>query len=118
MEQTRSYCLFGKRDLDGFLWIAPVTNNRLGDALNIEFVHEQLFFIEGDRVFKNIGYSEKGKLFSEEEFGKPINTLEDISKNGYWLVLALVCPAWAFDFWPDPRSVILSCTAATKSLRI
>ncbi len=95
MEQTQPYCQFGKRYLDGFSWIAPVTNNRLGDALNIEFVHEHLFFIEGDRVFKNIGYSEKGKRFSEEEFGKPINNLEDISKNGYWLVGRKFHPAAA-----------------------
>lgn len=86
MDTPIQYCQFGKRFLDGFSWIAPVTNNRLGDALNIEFVHEQLFFIEGERVLKNIGYSEKGKRFSEEEYGKPIRTLEDLEKNGYWLV--------------------------------
>ncbi len=80
------YCQFGKRFLDGFSWIAPVTNNRLGDALNIEFVHEQLFTIEGDKVIDNVGYSEKGKRFSEEEFGKTIHTLEDLAANGYWLV--------------------------------
>jgi len=80
------YCQFAKRFLDGFSWIAPVTNNRLGDALNIEFVHEQLFFIEGEAVTRNIGYSEKGKRFSEEDFGKPIHSLNDLSKNGYWLV--------------------------------
>ncbi len=82
----QQYCQFGKRFLDGFSWIAPVTNNRLGDALNIEFVHEQLFFIEGDKVLDDIGYSEKGKRFSEAEFGKPIRSLEDLRKNGYWLV--------------------------------
>lgn len=81
-----SYCQFGKRFLDGFSWIAPVTNNRLGDALNIEFVHEQLFFIEGERVTENIGYGEKGKRFREEDYGKPINTIEDLRRNGYWLV--------------------------------
>lgn len=86
MEEPLKYCRFGKRFLDGFSWIAPVTNNRLGDALNIEFVHEQLFFIEGEQVVKNIGYSEKGKRFSEEDYGKPIRTLSDLSKNGYWLV--------------------------------
>lgn len=80
------YCQFGKRFLDGFSWLAPVTNNRLGDALNIEFVHEQLFFIEGDRVTDDIGYSEKGKRFSESEFGKPIRSLADLDRNGYWLV--------------------------------
>ncbi len=86
MEEPVKYCQFGKRFLDGFSWIAPVTNNRLGDALNIEFVHEQLFFIEGEQVVKNIGYSEKGKRFSEDDYGKPIRTLSDLEKNGYWLV--------------------------------
>jgi uncharacterized membrane protein HdeD (DUF308 family) len=80
------YCQFGKRFLDGFGWIAPVTNNRLGDALNIEFVHEHLFLIEGDRVLKNIGYGEKSQRFSEEDYGKPLHALEDLAKNGYWLV--------------------------------
>ncbi len=80
------YCQFGKRFLDGFGWIAPVMNNRLGDALNIEFVHEHLFLIEGDQVIKNIGYGEKGQRFSEEDFGKPLHSLEDLEKNGYWLI--------------------------------
>jgi uncharacterized membrane protein HdeD (DUF308 family) len=83
---SEPYCQFGKRFLDGFSWLAPVTNNRLGDALNIEFVHEQLFFIEGDRVTDDVGYSEKGKRFSESEFGKPIRNLADLDRNGYWLV--------------------------------
>jgi uncharacterized membrane protein HdeD (DUF308 family) len=95
VEPDQPYCQFGKRFLDGFSWIAPVTNNRLGDALNIEFVHEHLFFIEGDRVSRNIGYSEKGQRFSEEEYGKPINTLDDIAKNGYWLVGRKYHPAAA-----------------------
>jgi uncharacterized membrane protein HdeD (DUF308 family) len=80
------YCQFGKRVLDGFGWIAPVTNNRLGDALNIEFVHQHLFFIEGDKVLRNIGYGEKSKRFSEEDYGKSLQTLDDLEKNGYWLV--------------------------------
>ena len=80
------YCQFGKRILDGFGWIAPVTNNRLGDALNIEFVHEHLFLIEGDRVLKNIGYGDKSQRFSEEDFGKPLLALPDLERNGYWLV--------------------------------
>ena len=80
------YCQFAKRYLDGFSWLAPLTNNRLGDALNIEFVHEHVFLIEGDRVLKNVGYSEKGTRFSEEEFGKAIPTLEAMRANGYWLV--------------------------------
>jgi uncharacterized membrane protein HdeD (DUF308 family) len=79
------YCQFGKRFLDGFSWLAPLTNNRIGDALNIEFVHEQVFLIEGDRVLRNIGYGEKGTRFSEEEFGKPICSLKDLEKQGYWL---------------------------------
>jgi len=80
------YCQFGKRVLDGFGWIAPLTNNRLGDALNIEFVHEQLFFLQGDRVLRNVGYNEESRRFSEEDFGKSLNTLEDLAASGYWLV--------------------------------
>jgi uncharacterized membrane protein HdeD (DUF308 family) len=80
------YCQFAKRFLDGFSWLAPLTNNRLGDALNIEFVHEHLFLIQGDRILKNIGFNEKGSRFSEEEFGRQIETLEDMEMNGYWLV--------------------------------
>jgi uncharacterized membrane protein HdeD (DUF308 family) len=83
---SEPYCQFGKRFLDGFSWLAPLTNNRFGDALNIEFVHEQLFFIEGDEVTDDIGYSEKGKRFSEADCGKPITSLADIKRNGYWLV--------------------------------
>ena len=49
-------------------------------------VHEQLFFIQGDRVLDNVGYSEKGTRFNEAQFGKPIHTLEDLGQNGYWLV--------------------------------
>lgn len=86
MSASGRYCQLGKRFLDGFGWIAPVTNNRLGDALNIEFVHEQLFLIDGDQVLKDVGYSEKGKRFSEGDMGKPIRTLEDLERNGYWLV--------------------------------
>jgi uncharacterized membrane protein HdeD (DUF308 family) len=84
-DSAAAYCQFGKRFLDGFSWLAPVTNNRLGDALNIEFVHEQLFFIEGDRVTEDIGYSEKGTRFSEADFGKPIHSLVDLERGGYWL---------------------------------
>ncbi len=40
------YCQFAKRFLDGFSWLAPLTNNKVGDALNIEFVHEHVFLIE------------------------------------------------------------------------
>jgi uncharacterized membrane protein HdeD (DUF308 family) len=80
------YCQFGKRFLDGFSWLAPLTNNRFGDALNIEFVHEQLFFVQGDRVLDNVGYSEKGTRFNEAQFGKPIRSLDDLRQNGYWLV--------------------------------
>jgi uncharacterized membrane protein HdeD (DUF308 family) len=67
-------------------WLAPLVNNRIGDRLNLELRHEQLFFIRGDRVLDDIGYSEKGKRFSEAEFGKPIHSLEDLKRNGYWLV--------------------------------
>lgn len=82
----REYCRFGKRDLDGMSWLAPLVNNRIGDRLNLELRHEQLFFIQGDRILDDVGYSEKGKRFSEAEFGKPIHSLEDLKSNGYWLV--------------------------------
>jgi len=79
-------CRFGKRNLDGMSFLAPLVNNRVGDLLNLELRHEQLFFIQGDRVIYDIGYNEKGQRFSEADFGKPIHTLEDLKKNGYWLV--------------------------------
>ena len=66
-------------------WLAPLLNNRFGDALNLELRHEQLFFIRGDQVLDNVGYSEKGTRFNEADFGKPINTLEEMKRNGYWL---------------------------------
>ncbi|HEY5814226.1 MAG TPA: DUF308 domain-containing protein [Terrimicrobiaceae bacterium] len=82
----REYCRFAKRDLDGMSWLAPLVNNRVGDYLNLELRHEQLFFIRGEHVLDDIGYSEKGRRFSEVEFGKPIKSLEELKKNGYWLV--------------------------------
>jgi uncharacterized membrane protein HdeD (DUF308 family) len=80
------YARFGKRNLDRMSWLAPLVNNRLGDRLNLELRHEQLFFIKGDRVLEDIGYSEQGQRFTEAEFGKPIHSLEDLKRNGYWLV--------------------------------
>ena len=74
-------------------WLGPLLNNEIGDRLNLELRHEHLFFIQGDRVLKDIGYSEKGRRFSEIEFGKPIRTLEDLKKNGYWLVGGTYDPA-------------------------
>ena len=59
------YCRFGKRNLDRMSWLAPLVNNRLGDRLNLELRHEQLFFIKGDRVLEDIGYSEQGQRFTE-----------------------------------------------------
>jgi uncharacterized membrane protein HdeD (DUF308 family) len=79
------YCRFGKRDLDGTSWLAPLVNNRVGDVLNLELRHEHLFFIQNDRVLDDIGYSEKGRRFSEADFGKPIKSLEELKANGYWL---------------------------------
>lgn len=73
-------------------WIAPLVNNRFGDALNIEMRHQQLFFIKGDKVLDNIGYDEKGKRFNEADFGKPINNLDDVDKNGYWFIGKLYDP--------------------------
>jgi uncharacterized membrane protein HdeD (DUF308 family) len=80
------YARFAKRDLDKMSWLAPLFNNRFGDLLNIELRHEQVFFILGDRVLENVGYSEKGKRFSESEYGKDIRSLEDLRKYGYFLV--------------------------------
>ncbi len=81
-----TFCRFGKRNLDGMSWLAPLANNRVGDLLNLELRHEQLFFIQGNRVLDDIGYSEKGHRFSEADVGKPVNSLEDLKSNGYWLV--------------------------------
>jgi len=81
-----AFCRFGKRDLDKTSWAAPLVNNRLGDAFNLELRHEQLFFIQGDEVTDNVGFSEKGTRFNEADFGKPIHTLADLRRNGYWLV--------------------------------
>jgi len=79
-------CRFGKRTLDKMSWLAPLVNNPIGDRLNLELRHEQLFFISGERVVDDIGYSEKGTRFSEADFGKPIRDLDDLTKKGYWLV--------------------------------
>ena len=67
-------------------WLAPLVNNRLGDLLNIELRHEQLFLIQGTRILRDIGYNEKGQRFSEAEMGKPIGNLDALTKNGYWLI--------------------------------
>jgi uncharacterized membrane protein HdeD (DUF308 family) len=82
----REYCRFGKRNLDRMSWLAPLVNNPLGDRLNLELRHEQVFFIKGDRVLDDVGYSEQGHRFTEAQFGKPIRSLEDLKRNGYWLV--------------------------------
>jgi uncharacterized membrane protein HdeD (DUF308 family) len=82
----REYCQFGKRNLDGMSWLAPLVNNRVGDRLNLELRHDQLFFIRGDQVLEDVGYSEKGQRFTEAQFGKPIHSLDDLKRNGYWLV--------------------------------
>lgn len=79
------YARFGKRDLERTSWLAPLVNNRFGDLVNIELRHEQLFFLDGDRVLEDVGFSEKGTRFSEADFGKPIRTLEDLRKQGYGL---------------------------------
>lgn len=84
-DEQLEYCRFGKRNLEKLSWIAPLVNNRLGDALNLEMRHQQLFFIKGNRVLDNVGFSEKGRRFSESEFGNEINTLDDLKKHGYWL---------------------------------
>ncbi len=80
------YARFAKRDLDKMSWLAPLVNNPFGDLLNIELRHEQLFFIQGDKVLEDVGYSEKGTRFSEADYGKPIHSLADVAKYGYFFV--------------------------------
>jgi uncharacterized membrane protein HdeD (DUF308 family) len=85
-DAARSYCRFAKRDLDKTSWLAPLVNNRIGDLLNIELRHEQLFFVEGGRITQDVGYSEKGRRFSETEYGRTLRTVEDLRTYGYWFV--------------------------------
>jgi len=77
---------FAKRYLDGLSWVRFLTRGKLMAALNLEVVHEHIFFLKGDQVMRDIGYSEKGKRFSEADYGKSIRTLDDVKKNGYWFV--------------------------------
>jgi hypothetical protein len=86
MAAPARYARFAKRDLEKMAWLAPLVNNRLGDLLNLELRHEQLFFVDGDAVTQDVGYSEKGRRFSESEFGKPIRSLADLQRYGYWFV--------------------------------
>lgn len=88
METTtpETYARFAKRDLERTSWLAPLVNNRFGDLLNIELRHEQLFFVQGDRVLEDVGFSEKGTRFSEADYGKPIHSLADVTKYGYFFV--------------------------------
>ena len=39
-------------------------------------------------MLKNIGYGEKSQRFSEEDYGKPLHSLADLERSGYWLVSA------------------------------
>jgi len=85
-EPPDTVCRFAKRRLDKMSWLAPLVNDRIGDRLNIELRHEQLFFVSGTSVVDDIGYGDKGERFSEADFGKPIRSLEDMKKGGYWFV--------------------------------
>ncbi len=80
------YCRFAKRNLDGMSWLYPLVNNRIGDLLNLELRHQHLFFIRGQEITYEIGYSEKGTRFHEADCGKVMHTLEDLTRQGYWLV--------------------------------
>lgn len=77
---------FAKRYLDGLSWLRFLTRGKLMAVLNLEVVHEHLFFLKGDQVVRDIGYSEKGKRFSEAEYGKPMHNLQDVKSGGYWFV--------------------------------
>ena len=83
---AKLYCRFGKRDLEHRSWLAPLVNNRLGDLLNVELRHEQLFFIRGKRVLEDVGYSVRGRRYREAEAGRPIHSLADLARHGYRLV--------------------------------
>src|SRR5262249_21860104 len=86
MVPSGRYARFAKRDLEGTSWLAPLLNNRFGDLLNLELRHEHLFFVDGEGVVEDVGYSEKGRRFSESEYGKPIRSLADVNHYGYWFV--------------------------------
>lgn len=86
MSQPEETARFAKRTLDGMSWLRFLTKSRIMAALNLEVVHEHIFFLRGNEVTDNIGYSEKGKRFREEEYGKSMKTLEDVKKNGYWFI--------------------------------
>ncbi len=45
-----------------------------------------MFFIQSDQIVADVGYSEKGKRFSEAEYGKVIRNVNDLQKFGYWFV--------------------------------
>jgi uncharacterized membrane protein HdeD (DUF308 family) len=84
-DKELEYCRFGKRNLEKLSWIALLLNNQIGDALNLEMRHQHLFFIRGDQVLDNVGFSEKGRRFNESEFGNEITNFEDLQRHGYWL---------------------------------
>jgi hypothetical protein len=71
------FCRFGKRNLDGTSWLAPLLNNEIGDRLNLELRHEHLFFIQGNRVLKDIGYSERGDAFLKSS---------SENRSGHWQI--------------------------------
>lgn len=85
LDDQIEYCRFGKRDLAKTSWLAPLLNNRFGDALNLELRHEHLFFIRGQTILEDVGYSGEGTRFKEAEFGNSMATLADLRRNGYWL---------------------------------
>ncbi len=85
-EAAPEFAQFGKRTLDKMEWLAPLVNNRLGKLLRIQLRHEHLFFIQGDRITEEIGFGEKGQRFRERDMGKPMETIDDLKKQGYWLV--------------------------------
>ena len=67
------YCQFGKRFLDGFSWLAPLTNNRLGDALNIEFVHEQLFLFKATAFSTMSDTARRGRALTRRSLESRFN---------------------------------------------
>ncbi len=80
------YAQFAKRNLDKMSWLYPLVNNKIGELLRIQLRHMHLFFIKEGRVVDEIGYGDDGRRFHERDKGKVMQTIKDITKQGYWFI--------------------------------
>lgn len=108
LDDQIEYCRFGKRDLAKTSWLAPLLNNRFGDALNLELRHEHMFFIRGQTILDDVGYSRDGTRFKEAEFGNPITTLEERRRLSD---VQRVPPNEPASIWMGLFAVVLGVTA-------